>query len=133
MLAVTKTGGHLGWFERAEGGGGGVRRWYVQPVVQFLTALVEVSHLLSLSRVGPCAELEPSLTVFINGREWQYGLPARKKPGVVRLGAGLVRQEGREDVGYKELSPGDESELVASGTTDSESESESGSKLFAGW
>ncbi|PIL29229.1 hypothetical protein GSI_09278 [Ganoderma sinense ZZ0214-1] len=98
VLAVTKTGGHLGWFEHTEDGR--IRRWYVQPVVEFLTALVE------------------------------YGLPERKKPDVVRLGAGLVRQEGREDVGYRELSPGDESGLVAaSGAEESESET----KLFAGW
>ncbi|KAI1792371.1 AB-hydrolase YheT [Ganoderma leucocontextum] len=92
VLAVTKTGGHLGWFERTEDGR--VGRWYVEPVEQFLAALVE------------------------------YGLPERQKPGVVRLGADLVRQAGRDEVGYKELSP-EEFELVVSGTEES--------KLFTGW
>ena len=43
VLAVTKTGGHLGWFEHTKDGR--VHRWYVRPVEQFLTALVEVSAL----------------------------------------------------------------------------------------
>ena len=54
----------------------------------------------------------------------------------MRLGAGLVRQEGREDVGYRELSPGDASALfAASGAGESESapETEAETKLFAGW
>lgn len=40
MLAVTQAGGHLGWYERAQDGG--IGRWYVKPVEQFLAALVEV-------------------------------------------------------------------------------------------
>ncbi len=57
VLAVTKTGGHLGWFEHTADGR--VRRWYVPPVVQFLTALVEVSATHSI--VGP------NLTAFVDG------------------------------------------------------------------
>lgn len=41
-LAVTRTGGHLGWFEY--GPDGGITRWYVKPVLQFLEALIEVRH-----------------------------------------------------------------------------------------
>ncbi|KAI0753262.1 AB-hydrolase YheT [Daedaleopsis nitida] len=39
ILAVTNTGGHLGWYERCQDGRMG--RWYVKPVEQFLAALVE--------------------------------------------------------------------------------------------
>ncbi|KAI0643881.1 AB-hydrolase YheT [Trametes meyenii] len=39
VLAVTRAGGHLGWYER--GPGGRTARWYVKPVEQFLAALVE--------------------------------------------------------------------------------------------
>ncbi|OSC96495.1 AB-hydrolase YheT [Trametes coccinea BRFM310] len=39
VLAVTRTGGHLGWYERDAAGR--IARWYVKPVVQFLAALME--------------------------------------------------------------------------------------------
>ena len=42
-LAITCTGGHLGWFENSRTGEHSVGRWYVKPVVQFLGALLEVS------------------------------------------------------------------------------------------
>ncbi|CDO78054.1 Carbohydrate-Binding Module Family 1 protein [Trametes cinnabarina] len=39
ILAVTRAGGHLGWYERDANGR--IARWYVRPVLQFLAALVE--------------------------------------------------------------------------------------------
>ncbi|KAI0672448.1 AB-hydrolase YheT [Trametes maxima] len=39
VLAATRAGGHLGWYEH--GPGGRTARWYVKPVEQFLAALVE--------------------------------------------------------------------------------------------
>ncbi|KAI9056280.1 AB-hydrolase YheT [Trametes sanguinea] len=39
VLAVTRTGGHLGWYERDAAGR--IARWYVKPVVEFLAALME--------------------------------------------------------------------------------------------
>ncbi|KAI8989626.1 AB-hydrolase YheT [Trametes punicea] len=39
VLAVTRSGGHLGWYER--GPDGRISRWYVKPVEQFLAALME--------------------------------------------------------------------------------------------
>lgn len=40
VLATTKHGGHMGWFERASSGG--LARWYVKPMTQFFQALLEV-------------------------------------------------------------------------------------------
>ncbi|CAL1705526.1 unnamed protein product [Somion occarium] len=39
VLATTKHGGHMGWFERASSGG--LARWYVKPMTQFFQALLE--------------------------------------------------------------------------------------------
>ncbi|KAL1939435.1 hypothetical protein VTO73DRAFT_9991 [Trametes versicolor] len=82
-LAVTRTGGHLGWFEY--GPDGGITRWYVKPVLQFLEALIE------------------------------YDLADRPKPrGVTVDGTDFVRDPERDDVGFRVLSQ-EQSELVVSG------------------
>ncbi|TBU46211.1 AB-hydrolase YheT [Dichomitus squalens] len=39
VLAVTETGGHLGWFEHTQDGR--IGRWYVKPVEQYLAALLD--------------------------------------------------------------------------------------------
>lgn len=41
VLARTPGGGHLGWYERTTDGS--LRRWYVQPVYEFLRAMITVS------------------------------------------------------------------------------------------
>ncbi|KAI0036990.1 AB-hydrolase YheT [Vararia minispora EC-137] len=46
LLVRTKHGGHLGWFEYAPDGS--LRRWYVQPVREWLEALIEVRNTLCL-------------------------------------------------------------------------------------
>ncbi|RDX46046.1 AB-hydrolase YheT [Lentinus brumalis] len=92
VLAVTQGGGHLGWYEWIEKGG--MRRWYVKPVEQFLAALVE------------------------------YGGEQRRKPVIVLREDGSVRQDRRDDVGFRALSR-EQSELVVSGAETS--------KLFTGW
>ncbi|KAI0037036.1 Alpha/Beta hydrolase protein, partial [Vararia minispora EC-137] len=43
LLVRTQQGGHLGWFEA--GSDGTLRRWFVKPVSEFLTALLEVCSL----------------------------------------------------------------------------------------
>lgn len=40
VLARTGKGGHLGWYERAPDGS--LRRWYVAPVYEFLSAMISV-------------------------------------------------------------------------------------------
>ncbi|KAI0325714.1 AB-hydrolase YheT [Cubamyces sp. BRFM 1775] len=72
VLAVTQTGGHLGWYER--GTDGRISRWFVEPVAQFLAALME------------------------------YGTEDRRKPRCVDDGAGFVRDSQRDDVGFRQLS-----------------------------
>ncbi|KAI0643883.1 AB-hydrolase YheT, partial [Trametes meyenii] len=97
VLAVTRTGGHLGWYERSPDGGR-VARWYVKPVTQFLAALLE------------------------------YGLEERAHPRTVVDQDGFIRQAGREDVGFAELSHTDiqgRADLIVSGLQTS--------KLFSGW
>jgi len=42
VLATTRGGGHMGWFERHPGSGE-LRRWYVEPVRQFLDAMLDCS------------------------------------------------------------------------------------------
>ncbi|KAI0768230.1 AB-hydrolase YheT, partial [Trametes elegans] len=93
VLALTKTGGHLGWYEH--GPDGKIGRWYVKPVVQFLAALME------------------------------YGLRPKTNPEGVADDAGFVRQRGRDDVGFRMLSPEEEAAVVVSGVHES--------KLFTGW
>lgn len=87
VMAVTG-GGHMGWFEA------GARRWYVKPIQEFLTALID-------------AKLKPRPR------------PTSSTP----TESGMVLQEGREDVGYSELTK--ESIPVVSG--------EGISILLSGW
>ncbi|THH16376.1 hypothetical protein EW146_g4267 [Bondarzewia mesenterica] len=75
VLGRTAGGGHLGWFER--GKSGGVERWYVRPVSEFLRALCEYDPALR-PRVVPTAERDTE---------------------------GFVRQVGRADVGFREVDP----------------------------
>lgn len=41
LLAITKRGGHMGWFEQRRDGTLG--RWYVKPTVEYFRALLDVS------------------------------------------------------------------------------------------
>lgn len=109
VLAVTRTGGHLGWYERDAAGR--IARWYVKPVVQFLAALMEVSAYRPAGR-------------SLGLTRWQYGLERRQKPRGVDHGAEFVRDPERPDVGFRELSQG-HPDLVLSGVEES--------KLFTGW
>lgn len=47
VAAVTGEGGHVGWFyENSEGGQRKMKRWYVDPIVEFLRGVYEVRFLL---------------------------------------------------------------------------------------
>ncbi|KAI0357834.1 AB-hydrolase YheT [Trametes cingulata] len=83
VLAVTRTGGHLGWFERAPDGR--IARWYVEPVEQLLAALVDYN---------------------LESREKPRGV-------VDKADSGFVRQDGRPDVGFRVLSPEQSKLLVS--------------------
>ncbi|KAI0364220.1 AB-hydrolase YheT [Pilatotrama ljubarskyi] len=83
VLAVTRTGGHLGWFER--GPDGRIARWYVEPVEQLLGAFVDYG---------------------LENRQKPRGV-------VDGADADLVRQDGRPDVGFRVLSPEQSKLLVS--------------------
>ncbi|ORY48247.1 alpha/beta-hydrolase [Rhizoclosmatium globosum] len=46
VLAMTKCGGHIGWFESLFGFGKGYRRWFVKPVLQYVKAIVDAHESL---------------------------------------------------------------------------------------
>ncbi|KZV66052.1 AB-hydrolase YheT [Peniophora sp. CONT] len=63
LLVRTEHGGHIGWFEAKPGGG--VRRWYPQPIKEFFGALLEYG-------VAPPARLEFD---EVDGRTVMKGRP----------------------------------------------------------
>lgn len=73
VLAVTRGGGHLGWFEAGSGTWGTVRRWISRPVIEWLKAAAE----------------------DIVGRD----LPPLQWEEV----DGWTREVGREHLGYRDL------------------------------
>ncbi|KAL4244830.1 hypothetical protein ABKN59_001501 [Abortiporus biennis] len=90
VLAVTHGGGHLGWFESDKKIEGGVGRWYAKPVRQFFSALIEL------------------------------GEPPRPKPRLEIDDDGFVHLEGREDVGFLEVTlDSDSLDYIASGMGES--------------
>lgn len=108
----------MGWFEHSPRGG--IGRWYVKPVEQFLAALVEVRALPAPTPSMSCA----LLTAWTPDLALQYGLQERPKPPVVTLGPEHAHEDGRPEVGFRVLSR-EQSELIASGVDKS--------KLFTGW
>ncbi|KIJ51375.1 hypothetical protein M422DRAFT_26793 [Sphaerobolus stellatus SS14] len=69
VVMATTGGGHMGWFE------GGAKRWYVQPVKEFIAAFLDLQ--------GP---------------------PRPKPKPLLPNDQGMILQEGRPDVGYCEVS-----------------------------
>ena len=113
----------MGWFENGGAGrSGGVGRWFVRPVAQALAALAQVSGFpRAMCATRPRSDSDGALSVGAR----QYDLAARPKPRAIVTGAEeLVRQDGRADVGFRELTR-EQSELVVSGASES--------KLFTGW
>ena len=127
VIGRTAGGGHLGWFERAEGGGkgrgggGGVRRWYVRPVGEFLGALREVRGRLTgffcFTWFGRFVADGFWLRLRLRSRlARQYGLAPRPRPtALARDADGFVRQAGREDVGFREVALADVLERLPRG------------------
>lgn len=67
--AVTSGGGHVGWFVDSEGEKKGqLKRWYGDPIVQFLMGVQAVSLLSYLSSSPVCGTHENSLTLTMLGR-----------------------------------------------------------------
>ncbi|CAL1703610.1 unnamed protein product [Somion occarium] len=73
VFATTEVGGHMGWFERQQDGS--LKRWYVKPVKEFFSALLE------------------------------EGLPQRHKPAFTINDQGMVQQLGNSSVAFREVEP----------------------------
>ncbi|KDQ54172.1 hypothetical protein JAAARDRAFT_413634 [Jaapia argillacea MUCL 33604] len=72
IMALTGGGGHMGWFE-CVANGFGLRRWYVAPVQQFLTALMK------------------------------HDVIARPRPKIRSGEKGAFFEDGRPDIGFTEI------------------------------
>ncbi|KDQ60843.1 hypothetical protein JAAARDRAFT_190982 [Jaapia argillacea MUCL 33604] len=82
-IAVTKGGGHLGWFED-DGGVAGVKRWVRKPVMEWLKTVGEGVFLAKESEKG---SIEAAGEIFVDNDGW-------------------IREVGREGLGCREIEGG---------------------------
>ena len=79
----------MGWFERQPDGS--VNRWYVKPVKEFFTALLEVR------------KFRLSYGTFRTDIGDQDCAPSRPRPNII-IKDGMVQQVSNESIAYKEVS-----------------------------